>query len=72
MNYPVVISLVACAVLVTGCASTDEENSNRAERHERVRRAAAQQEQAQQDEGQQNLESAQRNTINRDGNAMRY
>ena len=62
-----IISLVAATALTTACQTQD---SGRAEQRERAARAAAQA-QAAPDESQQNLQQAQRNVVNRDGNAGR-
>jgi heat shock protein HslJ len=73
MKHLQLIGLIACAAFATGCESTDTAgNSGRAEQREHARRLAAEQQQGSQDESQQNLQNAQRNTINRDGNPMRY
>ena len=53
--------------VATGCQN---QGSGNAEQHEAARRAAMRQ-QATQDESQQNLMNAQRDVINRDGNASR-
>lgn len=62
---------MTCVGLLAGCESTDMKADNRAEKRELANRQAAQQ-QTPQDEAQQNLLSAQRNVLNRDGNPMRY
>ena len=71
MKHPEVIVLISCMAFLTSCESTDRAGqSKRAEKREMANRQAAQQ-QGRQDEAQQNLENAQRNVVNRDGNPMR-
>jgi hypothetical protein len=63
-----IISLVAATALTTGCQSQD--SGGRAEERERAARAAAQGQETP-DQSQQNLQRAQQNVVNRDGNASR-
>jgi hypothetical protein len=63
------IGVIACAWFVS-CEST-ETASRRNQERKRLAALQQQRQQAQPDEGQQNLWSAQQNTMNRDGNPMR-
>jgi hypothetical protein len=63
-----IISLVAAITITTGCQTQD--SGGRAEQRERAARAAARA-QGTPDESQQNLQRAQQNVVNRDGNASR-
>ena len=69
------MGVIAWAAVFASCTNTNTANDpNRSGRQEYKRLAAEQkqqQEQAQLDEGQQNLENAQQDIINRDGNASR-
>jgi hypothetical protein len=71
-----VIGLIACVAFLASCASDETaSNTNRKGRAEQTQRRIAEQQATQQgqvDEGQQNLWNAQRDTLNRDGNPMRY
>jgi hypothetical protein len=70
MNYLQWICLIICAPILIGCESTQTVGQGN---QERKRLAAMQQwnRQRQADESEQNLSSAQQNTINMDGNPMR-
>jgi hypothetical protein len=63
-----IISLVAATALTTGCQSQD--SGGRAEQRERAARAAGQAQETP-DQSQQNLQRAQQDVVNRNGNASR-
>jgi hypothetical protein len=71
MKHLQLIGLIACATFFASCESTDTAGRGNQE----AKRLAAKRQQAQQraqtDEAQENLWSAQQNTLNRDGNPAR-
>ena len=69
MKYLQLISLVAAGTLLTACAG--DEQIGRTGQREQENRRVAQQRLGQTDEGQENLQNAQRDIVNRDGNPMR-
>jgi hypothetical protein len=68
MKHLQIIGLIACVALFASCESTDTAGRGN---QESKRRAAQQQQRQEQDEAQQNLWSAQRNILSRDGNPAR-
>jgi hypothetical protein len=68
------LSLIACAASLAACESTNVANERQPPGTVEAKRLAAlrqQQQEAQKDPAQQNLWSAQGNTLNRDGNPNR-